>query len=212
MLEIGTGTGRFFVEALRRGADIYGLDCSQSMIERLRAKIPAEQYGRLSVQNAVTMSLPHRFSLVVAPFRMFSHVISVPDQIECLNRVWEHLEPGGRFIFDLYVPNLSLLLNGIDGKTDFEGEYEEGMRLRRTTSMKADLVNQISHVRMVFSWNEGGSKREAAWEFDMRFFFRWEIEHLIRLSKLKLETIYGDYDRSPLSSTSKDFLVVCRKS
>ena len=39
VLEIGVGTGRLFCEALRRGADIEGLDISPSMIARARAKL-----------------------------------------------------------------------------------------------------------------------------------------------------------------------------
>lgn len=212
VMEIGVGTGRFFVEALKNGADIYGLDISRNMIEKLKAKIPLEHHGRLWIQDAVTMELPHRFCLIIAPFRMFSHVLDVDDQIKYLNRVWEHLEPGGRFIFDLYVPNLNLLLNGIRNQTDFEGEYENGKKLIRVTSMKADVINQLSHVQMNFIWDEDGLQHEAEWDFKMRFFFRYEIEHLIRLSKLKLETIYGDYQRNGLNQDSKDFVIVCSRS
>ncbi len=211
VLEVGVGTGRFFVEALRKGADVYGLDLSETMIRRLKEKLPPEHHGRLWVQDAIAMRLPHKFSLVLAPFRMFSHLAAVDDQIKCLNCIWRHLEPGGRLIFDLYVPDLSLLLNGISNQTDFDGEYEPGKRLRRVTSMNADLINQLSHVRMDYIWDEGGAEHREKFEFDMRFYFRYEIENLIRLSKLRLEVIYGDYSRNELDRDSKDFVVVCSK-
>ncbi len=211
VLEIGVGTGRFFVDALKNGADVYGLDLSASMVEKLKEKIPPEHHGRLWVQNAVSMRLPYKFSLVLAPFRMFSHLAKVDDQIRCLNAIRNHLVPGGRFIFDLYVPDLSMLVDGIDNKTDFEGEYEPGKRLRRVTSMRADLINQISHVRMEYIWDDEGSERRASWKVDMRFYFRYEIEHLIRLSKLKLDVIYGDFCRNPLGLDSKEFIVVCSR-
>ena len=212
VLEIGVGTGRFFVEALKNGSDVYGLDISSTMMDRLKEKILPEHHARLWVQDAVEMQLPHTFSLVLAPFRVFSHLTAVDDQTRCLNKIWEHLEPGGRFIFDLYVPNLRLLLNGIQNQTDFNGEYEEGKRLRRVVSMKADLINQTSRVRMDFIWDEQGTEHQASWDVDMRFFFRFEIVHLIRLSKLELETIYGDYERHALGPDSTDFIVVCRKT
>ena len=211
ILEIGTGTGRFFVEALKNGADIYGLDLSRHMIEQLKKKIPPEQHSRLWIQNAVTIKLPHKFTLALAPFRMFSHLISVEDQIRCINGIWEHLEPGGRFIFDLFVPNLRFLLDGIHNQTDFDGEYEEGKRLRRVVSMNADLINQISHVQMDFIWDEQGIECQETWKFDIRFFFRFEIEHLIRISKFQLDAIYGDYKRNALNADSTDFVVVCSK-
>ncbi len=211
VLEIGTGTGRIFAEALNGSADIYGLDISAAMVERLKAKIPAAHHGRLWVQDAVKMTVPYKFALIIAPFRVFSHLLEVKEQLECLDKVWEHLEPGGRFIFDLYVPDLKMLLNGMDRVTDFDGEYESGKRLRRVVSMRADLINQISRVRMEFLWDEGGEEHQASWDCDLRFFFRWELEHLIQRSKLTLETIYGDYRRGGLNENSKDFVVICRK-
>jgi SAM-dependent methyltransferase len=211
VLEIGVGTGRFFVQALKQGADIYGIDSSGAMIERLKQKIPSEHHARVTVQNAVAMTLPGRFGLIIAPFRMFSHLIETGDQLECLERVWAHLAPGGRFIFDLYVPDLRLMLEGIKRQRDFEGEYEPGKKLIRISSAQADLVKQISRVSMEFIWDEG-EERKAEWQFDMRFFFRYELEHLIRLSRLQLETIYGDFSKNSLTKDSKDFVVMCRRA
>jgi SAM-dependent methyltransferase len=38
VLEIGVGTGRLFAEALRRGADVHGIDLSPAMVERCRRR------------------------------------------------------------------------------------------------------------------------------------------------------------------------------
>jgi SAM-dependent methyltransferase len=210
-LEIGVGTGRLFSQALKHGADVYGLDVNSKMIEKAKEKVAPEHHHRLFVQDAVTMQLPYRFGLILAPFRVFSHLIDVEDQIRCLNRVHEHLEPGGRFIFDLYVPDLSIMLRGIRDKVDFDSEYEKGRRLVRIVSSNSDIISQTSNVRMKFKWDEDGQTREAEWSFLMRFFFRYELEHLVRLSRLKLETIYGDYQESPVNRDSKDFVLVCRR-
>jgi len=48
-------------------------------------------------------------------------------------------------------------------------------------------------------------------EFQLRFFFRFELEHLVHRSHLKLEAIYGDFNETPLNSESREFVVVCRK-
>jgi len=212
ILEIGVGTGRLFSQALRNGADIYGLDVNSKMIEKAKEKIAPGQHHRLYVQDAVEMQLPHRFALILAPFRVFSHLIDVEDQIRCLNRVHEHLEPGGRFIFDLYVPNLGILINGIQEHVDFDGEYERGKKLVRIVSSNSDMASQTSNVRMKFEWDEAGQKCEAEWSFLVRFYFRYELEHLIRLSKLKLEAIYGDYQENPVNKDSQDFVLVCSRS
>lgn len=53
VLEIGVGTGRFFTDALHAGADIYGIDISESMINILRSKIGEDQQSRISMQNII---------------------------------------------------------------------------------------------------------------------------------------------------------------
>jgi SAM-dependent methyltransferase len=211
VLEIGVGTGRLFSQALKNGADIYGLDVNGKMIEKARERTPPEHHHRLWIQNAVTMQIPGRFALILAPFRVFAHLIDVEDQIHCLNRICEHLEPGGRFIFDMFIPDLKVLANGWPERVDFEGEYEKGKKLIRITSANYDLPRQIGNVQMKFKWDEDGREHEAVWKFPMRFYFRFELEHLVRLSNLHLEAIYGDYQEGPINKESKDFVLVCRR-
>jgi SAM-dependent methyltransferase len=211
VLEIGVGTGRLFSQALRFSADVYGLDVNPNMIEKAKEKIPSEHHHRLWVQNAVTMRLPHKFALILAPFRVFAHLVDVEDQVDCLNRIYEHLEPGGLFIFDMYIPDLHVLTTGRPDQVDFEGEYEKGKKLIRITSANYDLPRQIANVQMRFKWDEDGLEHEAVWKFPMRFYFRFELEHLVRLSNLSLEAIYGDYQENAINKDSKDFVLVCRR-
>jgi len=142
---------------------------------------------------------------------VFSHLLSVDDQLAVLDKVYDHLHPGGHFLFDVFVPNLKYLQEGLNGLVDFDGEYQPGRRLKRTNFMTADPVNQLSRVRMVFEWEEGGRRVEREWSFTLRFFFRFELEHLIRLSKLRLKAMYGDFAGSPPGPDSKEFVVLCRK-
>lgn len=211
VLEVGVGTGRFFADALQNGADIYGIDVSKNMIQILKSKINNKDFHRVFVEDICTMKLAKKFTLIIAPFRVFSHIISVKDQLLALQNIYNHLEDGGILIFDLYVPNLKMLHDGISNVIDFEGEYEPCKKLKRITSMKADLINQISKVTMKFIWDENNEERIKEWQFDMRFYFRYEIEHLIALSPLTLVEILGDYSGEKLNPASKEFIVVCKK-
>jgi SAM-dependent methyltransferase len=211
VLEVGVGTGRLFCEARRRGADVWGIDLSPAMIERARAKLPAEDRSRVWVNDAVALRTDRRFALVVAPFRVLSHVAAVEDQIRFLDNLHDHLLPGGTLVFDLYVPSLRLLLDGLDEHLDFDGEHAPGRRLRRYLSARSDLLRQVTTARMTFVWDEEGEEKRADWDFEMRFFFRWEIEHLVARSKLCLVALHGDFAEGPLVATSREFVVVCRR-
>jgi hypothetical protein len=104
-----------------------------------------------------------------------------------------------------------MILEGLNEKIDFDGEYESGKKLRRITSVQSDFTEQVNAVSMRFEWEENEKMNSETWNFPMRYFFHWEIEHLIARSPLKLETIYGDFSEGPLNNQSKDFVVVCRK-
>ena len=210
-LEIGVGTGRFFIDALHGGADVYGVDLSETMLQQLKKKLGSEHYHRIFHQDARSLHLDKKFDLIVAPFRVFSHLIELDDQLLALNSIYDHLNPGGRFIFDLYVPDLGILLNGINEQTDFEGEYAPGKKLKRTVSAKADLIRQVSSVKMTLTWDDETGEHTESWDLPMRYFFRYELEHLVHRSKLTLKHIYGDYEEHELGPDSKDFIVVCER-
>jgi len=211
VLEIGVGTGRFFREALAAGADVYGLDPNENMLSVLKSQLDASQHFRISNQNAETFSLDKKFDLIIAPFRVFSHLITIEQQLNVLKRVHHHLNKNGIFIFDLFVPDMKLLSEGMPEHVDFEGEYEPGKKLRRITSFYSNPTPQVNEVTMRYEWEEDGKWNTHSWQFQMRYYFHWELEHLIARSLLKLETIFGDYSENPLTNESKDFVVMCKK-
>ena len=211
VLEIGAGTGRLFKWALDHGTDIYAIDVSPSMLKVLKSKIREEDYFRVSLQNATHFRLDKRFSLVVAPFRVFSHILTPGDQINALNNIYEHLSPGGAFIFDLYVPDLKLLVEGFRDFIDFEKEIPGGEKVRRKVSTQNDLINQITHIRFRMEWTEKGEWKTEDWDFDFRFYFRYEIEHLVARSKFGSCKISGDFLGGELKRNSKEFIIHCTR-
>lgn len=212
VLEIGAGTGRFFSAALNSGADIYAIDISRAMLDVLVSKIPADQQFRVSLQDMLSFSFDFSFDLIIAPFRVMMHLIERPDQMMALDNVFNHLNPGGRFIFDTFVPDLKPLINGLDRVTDFDGEYMKGKRLKRVISTVPDTFNQIINIHFHLDWDEDDGKKSDDWHTRLRYYFRFELEHLIERSRFGKYRIMGDYNGNPLSSSSRDFVVECEKT
>ncbi len=211
VLEVGVGTGRFFTEALKNGADIYGIDISPAMIGIAASKLNKTQQKRLSLQNIVDFKISKKFELIIAPFRVFMHLIEKEDHLKALNNVYDHLAPGGEFIFDAFVPDLNLLLNGMENITDFDGEYEPGNRVKRTVTSKPDLMSQTLNVKFRIEWNKDRAKFRKEWKSRMRYFFRYELEHLIERSEFKEYKILGDFEGNELNNNSKEFILICKK-
>ena len=212
VLEIGVGTGRLFRAARAQGVDAWGIDVSPAMVARLHERLDVNERHRVAVGDGTRMELGRRFALALAPFRVLSHVGEVADQLRFLERVHAHLQPGGTFIFDLFVPSLPMLATGMPPTVDFDGEWKPGRYLRRTVEAHSDLITQVTHVRMGFDWQEDdGRELHDEWTFEMRFFFRWEIEHLLARSPLERVAIHGDFEEGSLGPESREFVVVCRR-
>ena len=211
ILEVGTGTGRLFKTALDSGADIYGIDISKSMLEVLRKKLPENQHYRISQQNMVDFRSDFRFDLIIAPFRVIMHLLEKEEQLSALNNIFDHLSDNGRFIFDVFIPDLKQLVTGLHNQTDFTGEYEPGKKLKRVVSTAPDLINQVLNITFHLEWEEGSLVMQDDWQVPLRYFFRFELEHLVERSKFKSYRIFGDYNENGLDAYSKEFIVNCFK-
>ena len=139
------------------------------------------------------------------------HLLEKDEQIKALNNVYNHLKPNGRFIFDTFVPDLKQLINGLDNQTDFESEYEPGKKVKRIVSTRPELINQVININFRLEWDEENKVKHEDWKLPLRFFFRYELEHLIERSKFENYRILGDYQGNDLNEKSKEFIMICQK-
>jgi ubiquinone/menaquinone biosynthesis C-methylase UbiE len=111
MLEIGIGTGRIALPLLAAGVQVTGVDISERMVARLRAKYEAErmaepnrEWGALEVALVDMTALPfaaERFDAAVAV-----HVLHlVPEWRHALDEVVRVVKPGGAFLLGQDVRN-----------------------------------------------------------------------------------------------------------
>ncbi len=212
ILEAGVGTGRLFIKALKDGADIYGVDISPAMIDVLRKKLDGKDQGRVIVKDITDMNLDVKFDLIISPFRVFAHLLTVENQLKALNCIYNHLNPEGIFIFDVFVPDLKILTEGTEATIEFDIEDESGIKIVRITSVSSDLINQVSNINTQVEWRENKEIKSGEWNAKLRYFFRYELENLIGRSPFKLVDIYGDSEGKPLTNDSKNFIVVCKKN
>jgi len=211
ILEAGAGTGMIFVPALKAGADIYGIDQSELMFERLNSKLNESERYRVSLQDIREFKLDKQFSLVISPFRVFQHLLTIEDQLKALGRIYEHLEDGGLFIFDLFCPDLTRLHSEVKEMLEFDSEYEPGKRIQRYFSVMPDYINQIQNITFKYVWNENGEEKYSEYDFPMRYYFRFELMNLLARANFKVKNIYGSFERDELNNNSKEFVIICEK-
>src|SRR2546430_10991366 len=66
-LELGIGTGRIALPLARRGIRVHGIDLSEAMVARLRAKPGGEQIG-VTIGDFATTTVEGTFSLAYLVF------------------------------------------------------------------------------------------------------------------------------------------------
>ena len=223
MLELGCGTGRVLVPIARSDIHIIGIDLSKHMLkicrERLQAE-PEETQARAQIVEADMreFSLDRSFELVTIPFRPFQHLLTVEDQISCLECVNRHLVDGGRLILDVFNPSLEALTrDNLGEELSEEGPFEmaDGRRVvRRHKIVERDLFNQINYVELIYYvTHTDGREERLVHAFPMRYLYRFEAEHLLERCGFEVVDIYADFDRSPYGSKYPgEIIIVARKA
>ena len=110
ILELGCGTGRALLPVARDGHEVTGIDLSERMLDVCRAKLLREPAAvrervRLLVADMTSFDLGRRFALVTVPFASFQHLLTVEQQLACLERCRAHLLPRGLLVLDLPNPD-----------------------------------------------------------------------------------------------------------
>jgi SAM-dependent methyltransferase len=222
VLEIGCGTGRVLIPTARAGIEITGLDLSPSMLAVCRQRVlaepdPVRARVELVEGDMRRFDLGRSFNLVTIPFRPFQHLVSVEDQLACLDSIRRHLVPGGILILDLFNPALEALVNrpvGVEAEDTPETLLPDGRRLSRSFRIVSqDRAAQANQVELIYQvTHPGGPSERLVHGFTMRYLFRYEAEHLLVRAGFEIAALYGGYDRSPFGATYPGELIfVARK-
>jgi SAM-dependent methyltransferase len=211
VLELGCGTGRVLLEIARDGFPCTGLDASAHMLARLRQK---SSFANLRLVNAPMQrfDLPgERFGLIFSAFRAFQHLYTVEDQLACLACVRRHLAPGGRLAFDVFAPRLARMASveepeQVDLRFDLDGE-----QVARHAAVSRDPVGQMMTVRFRYErCRDGAVVGNERATFRMRWFWRYELEHLLARAGFTDVSIHGDFTGRPVGAETPAYVVVAR--
>ena len=106
VLELGIGTGRVALPLVRRGIEVHGVDASDAMVARLRAK-PGGESIPVAIGDFGEVAVGGRFSLVFVTAGTFFELPRQEAQVRCFANVARVLRPGGLFVLDGPVPDTS---------------------------------------------------------------------------------------------------------
>jgi SAM-dependent methyltransferase len=199
-LELGIGTGRIALPLARRGIRVHGIDLSEAMIARLRAKPGSDQID-VTIGDFATTTVAGRFSVAYLVFNTIMNLTSQDEQVACFQNAAAHLHPGGCFVIEVGIPDLQRL-------PPSETVRPFTVTPERLGFDEYDIAAQgmISH----HYWVEDG-KLEV---FSAPFRYVWpaELDLMARLAGMSLRERWSGWNREPFTSESRQHVSVWEKA
>ena len=199
-LEFGIGTGRIALPLAGRGVPVVGIDNSEAMVARLRAK-PGGDDIDVTIGDFATTRADGEFSLVYLVFNTIFNLVTQDEQVACFQNAAAHLRSGGRFVIETGVPDLQSLPLGqtiIPFRADPEGISVDVY----------DVVTQrFSSQHYVFT--EDGVQ---AFPVELRYAWPSELDLMARLAGLTLQNRWAGWLREPFTSLSRAHVSVYEKA
>ncbi|CAN5337101.1 class I SAM-dependent methyltransferase [soil metagenome] len=222
VLEVGCGTGRVTLPIAEAGVPAVGLDRSEPMLERAAAKLrhaSPEIRARCAFVRADMRAFAFRrpFAQAFVPFRALQALIEVEDQLSALAAIRAALRPGGRLVLNVFDPRLDILA-GADEEPDRVHDsgrsYREGDSVvRERFTAHYDLVRQVLDLTFIYETMEADGVAVAR-QFEplaIRYFHRYEIEHLLGRAGYEVEALYGGWDREPFTENGQEMIWLARR-
>ena len=198
-LELGIGTGRIALPLAQRGVPVHGIDMSEAMVARLRAKPGGEEIG-VTIGDFATTAVDGTFSVAYLVFNTIDNLTTQAAQVACFRNVAAHLDPGGCFVIEVGVPALQRLPPGETARVFHVSETRWGID-------EYDVATQglTSHH---FEIVDGRLERIL---IPFRYVWPGELDLMAQLGGMSLRERWSDWKREPFTSDSRKHVSVWEK-
>lgn len=198
-LEFAIGTGRVAVPLSGRGVSVTGIELSLPMVEQLRTKADEATIPVITGDMATTVA-PGEYTLVYLVYNTISNLLTQDEQVQCFRNAARHLGPGGRFVIELWVPELRKLPAG---QTATVWQSEPGYIGLDTYDVLDQQV--VSHH---FRFDE--SQQARLFRSPHRYIWPAELDLMAQLAGFELETRHADWAGAAFTAESRSHVSVYR--
>ncbi len=198
VLELAIGTGRVAVPLAQRGIVVEGIEGSAAMVEQMRAK-PGGAAIPTTIGDMADVAVEGPFQLTYLVFNTLFNLTSQARQIDCFRNVARTLTPGGLFVIECFIQDLT--------------EFDRGQRVA-TRALTEDSVNMefqlhdpveqtITYQRVTFN-AQGTTLRPLR----LRYCWPSELDLMAQLAGMRLRKRYSGWDRGPFTAASRQHVSV----
>lgn len=202
-LEFAIGTGRVAIPLAERGVPVTGIEFSEPMIKRLREKVD-EQTLPVILGDMATTRADGEFSLVILVFNTIANLLTQEEQVACFRNAAAHLRPGGRFVIELWVPDLRGASRTAPAQVF---AAEDGY-------VAVDVLDTV-HQRVVshhfqFDRDPADRRRATIGRTPHRYIWPSELDLMAQLAGMELESRHADWEGSEFTAESSSHVSVYR--
>jgi SAM-dependent methyltransferase len=199
-LELGIGTGRIALPLSGRGVPVHGIDLSEAMVARLRAKPGGGAIG-VTIGDFSTTRVAGTFTVAYLVYNTINNLVTQDAQVACFRNAAAHLAPDGHFVVEVGVPDLRRLP---PGQTAVPFTVAPG----RLGFDEYDVVDQgmVTH-----HYRRAGDGRFDSLSVPFRYVWPSELDLMARLAGMSLRERWSDWARSPFTAESTGHVSVWQK-
>jgi SAM-dependent methyltransferase len=198
-LEFAIGTGRVAIPLSERGVPVTGIELSTAMLDRLRTKAD-DATVPVVVGDMATATAPGRFTLVYLVYNTIANLLSQAEQVACFHNARRHLDPGGRFVIELWVPELRTLPPGRQATV---WHCEPGyIGLDTYDTLRQHVVSH--HFRF------DDTRQARLGRSPHRYIWPAELDLMAQLAGFTLESRHADWSGAEFTADSRNHVSVYR--
>jgi SAM-dependent methyltransferase len=198
-LELGIGTGRIALPLAERGVPVHGIDLSEAMVARLRAKPGGDRIG-VTIGDFATTKVDGSFTLAYLVYNTIQNLTTQDAQVACFQNVAGHLGPRGCFVIEVGLPDLQRLPFGETIRPFHLSETHLGFD-------EYDVANQ-GLISNHYTKRDGKFEKSSG---PFRYVWPSELDLMARLAGMTLRERWSGWKREPFTSTSEKLVAVWEK-
>ncbi|WP_404382757.1 class I SAM-dependent methyltransferase [Knoellia locipacati] len=204
-LELAVGTGRVAIPLARRGVPVAGIELSRPMLSQL-ARTEGAEAVTADHGDMVTTRVDGEFSLVYLVFNTIANLLTQEAQVACFRNAAAHLSPGGRFVIELWVPDLRSVSPSAPAQVFSVEDGYLGLDAIDTASQRL-----MSHHVRFDPGATGPDRRSARIGFTPhRYIWPSELDLMGQLAGFALESRHADWSDAAFTSESRSHVSVYR--
>jgi SAM-dependent methyltransferase len=199
-LELGIGTGRIALPLSKRGIRVHGIEISTPMVAELRT-MPGADSIEVTIGDFATARIEARFKLAYLVRNTITNLITQEEQVRCFQNVAAHLEAGGCFVIEVYVPQLQRLPPG-------EVFHVFDVSPTHVGVEEYELASQIAYSHHY--WIVDGQLE--TFSTPHRYVWPSELDLMAQMAGMRLRERWAGWDRQPFTSDSRSHVSVWEKA